>query len=79
MIDMVGLHKWCANRSFGTHCGHRVLKKTPGLEVLCFKNFNFVFISIIIFVLQMNLIELGHLLKGSVGHFEPFYQTWIHL
>ena len=48
MIDMVGLHKWCANRSFGTHCGHRVLKKTPGLEVLCFKKFNFVFISIII-------------------------------
>ena len=72
---MVGLHKWCANRSFGTHCGHRVLKKTPGLEVLCFKNFNFVFISIII-CLTMNRItnEIDKIsqsisLKGLSGHF----------
>ena len=62
MIDMVGLHKWCANRSFGTHCGHRVLKKTPGLEALCFKNFNFVFISIIVCASSKNVKNLvGHL------------------
>ena len=63
---MVGLHKWCANRSFGTHCGHRVLKKTPGLEVLCFKNFNFVFISIIIFELQPLTIHLSYLTLNHI-------------
>ena len=38
MIDSVGLHKCCANRSMETHCGHRVPKKIPGLEALCFTN-----------------------------------------